>query len=275
MVSSENFTIEKDQLEGIIIGIDIDAVCADHNEEFKKYVAEYLNIDASELGDVQDWDYASWGLDRETFLHIHPDAVRRGMFRDMKPMPRVAETIKSLTKAGAKIRIITHRLYINDNHQEAVKQTAEWLDLNNIPYHDLCMIEQKSHVNADIYIDDSPFNVNVLREQTGKPVIVFDQLYNRDIPGPRASSWSEIPEIIVNETGRVHHGRQQQFDFDEEDPLEKLSSKNGSSFLDGKKASFCDAITITGAPCRRQVVGGGRCHDHRLPQKNSGLKSKQ
>lgn len=262
VLSLEDLGIKKNQLDGVIIGIDVDAVCADHNEEFKKYVAEDLGVNPKELGDVKDWDYASWGIDREDFLRIHPDAVRRGMFRDLKPMPGVTDSIKALVKAGAKIRIITHRLYVDDNHQEAVTQTAQWLDINDIPYHDLCMIEQKSHVNADIYIDDSPTNVKVLREQTGKPVIVFDQLYNRDVQGLRVKQWSEIPAIVVRETGRTHHGKQQQFEFDSEsDPFAEAPSRRVKE-TSRTKSRLCGAPTLAKSFCRRPLGADGTCPNH-------------
>lgn len=267
-------------LKGIVIGVDIDAVCADHNEEFRKYVAADLGVTPEDLGDVEDWHYNSWGLDREDFLRIHPDAVRRGLFRDMKPMPNVANTLRELNDAGAHIRIITHRLYVKGNHEPAVVQTGQWLEKNNIPYNDLCMIEDKYAVDADIYIDDSPTNINNLRSMTGKPVVIFDQVYNRDLPGPRISNWSEMFGTVMRETGRESLEKQQAFDFtratDADDHQEvdgEADDLNGlhAKFVLGAKSksarhefgsSFCNARNLDGSTCRRLVGHGKSCPMH-------------
>ena len=48
--------------------------------------------------------------------------------------------------------------------------------------------DAKPEVEADAYVDDGPHNVRALREH-GNDVIVFDQPYNRGLPGPRATTW--------------------------------------------------------------------------------------
>ncbi len=54
----------------------------------------------------------------------------------------------------------------------------------------------KSEVQADLYIEDAPHNVDALRE-AGNQVIVFDQPYNQDLSGLRAKNWLEAEEIIL------------------------------------------------------------------------------
>ncbi|MEM1333913.1 MAG: hypothetical protein AAGG08_10675, partial [Actinomycetota bacterium] len=82
---------------------------------------------------------------------------------------------------------------------------AAWLDANRIPYRDLCFLGAKPQAEADCYIDDAPHNVAELRSY-GNDVIVFDQPYNRDLPGPRATSWVEVEEI-VGDLVTAHSGR--------------------------------------------------------------------
>ena len=43
---------------------------------------------------------------------------------------------------------------------------------------------------ATIHIDDSPANIETLRE-AGQHVVVFDQPYNSTYAGPRIDSWSD------------------------------------------------------------------------------------
>ena len=47
--------------------------------------------------------------------------------------------------------MITHRLFIHFFHREAIAQTIGWLEKHAIPYSDLCFMEQKASVGADIY----------------------------------------------------------------------------------------------------------------------------
>jgi 5'-nucleotidase len=94
------------------------------------------------------------------------------------------------------LRIITHRLYVNWGHEKAVGDTAAWLDRHGIPYRDLCFLGAKPEAEADAYIDDAPHNVAELRAR-GNQVIVFDQPYNRHCAGPRAQTWAEAEDLIM------------------------------------------------------------------------------
>ena len=107
-----------------------------------------------------------------------------------------AEALWRLSDAGVWIRIITHRLVVHWGHQIAVGDTVAWLDANNIPYRDLCFLGRKPEVEADLYVDDAPHNVEALRA-AGNQVIVFDQPYNGDVPGLRARTWADVEDITL------------------------------------------------------------------------------
>lgn len=180
-----------------VLGVDLDGVCGDHTEAFRRVVAAELGVDPSTLGPQTSWNYYEWGLDDEEFLRLHRKGVLEyRMFRTMPVMPGCAEALWRLSDAGVWIRLITHRLYANWGHAVAVGDTVAWLDQAGIPYRDLCFLGQKPQVEADAYIDDAPHNIVELRA-TGSPVIVFDQPYNRHLDGPRASSWEEIEQLVV------------------------------------------------------------------------------
>jgi len=107
-----------------------------------------------------------------------------------------ADALWRLSDAGLWIRIITHRLYVNWGHQTAVTDTVAWLDEHRIPYRDLCFLGAKPEVEADVYIDDAPHNVEQLRAADNE-VIVFDQPYNRHLRDPRATSWAEVEDLVA------------------------------------------------------------------------------
>lgn len=77
-------------------------------------------------------------------------------------------------------------------------QTVLWLDKNGIPYWDLCFMRDKDQVGADIYIEDSPQNIQKLRNKDLK-VICFQNSTNLDIGGLKAKSWKEVFKIIESE----------------------------------------------------------------------------
>jgi 5'(3')-deoxyribonucleotidase len=113
-------------------------------------------------------------------------------------MSGAPQALRRLSIEGVRIRIITHRLFIKYFHQVAVSQTIQWLDQHDIPYWDLCFMQQKSAVGADLYIEDSPANIERLRSE-GQKTIVFTNSTNEHLAGPRASTWDEVIEQVLRE----------------------------------------------------------------------------
>jgi len=181
---------------GFILGVDLDGVCGDYTGALRAVVVERTGADPATLPLERSWDFSEWGLSVPQFEQLHRAAVlEHRIFRTMPAMDGAAETLWRLSDAGVWIRIITHRLYVNWGHATAVADTVDWLDAVGIPYRDLCFLGAKPQVEADCYIDDAPHNVLALRE-TGARVIVYDQPYNRDVPGPRAADWAEVEDLV-------------------------------------------------------------------------------
>lgn len=193
-----------------VLGVDLDGVCADYNAALRSAVARHRGIDPTDLPAEVTWDFANWGLDRDAFLDHHHRAVREdGLFRNAPPIEGASDALWRLSDAGVWIRIITHRLVDNWSHARVVADTVEWLDDARIPYRDICFLGQKPQVEADAYVDDAPHNVHALRS-SGNTVIVFDQPYNRDLPGLRASSWGDVERIVADLMSRHaggYHGQ--------------------------------------------------------------------
>jgi 5'-nucleotidase len=187
---------------GFVLGVDLDGVCGDYVAAFARVVAADRGVPVSELSLEVTWDFASWGLDRAEFLRLHQQGVEAGMFRSMPPISGASEALWRLSNAGIWLRVITHRLIMNGSHQTVARDTVVWLDEAKIPYRDLCFIGAKSDVGAHCYIDDAPHNVEALRA-AGNTVIIFDQPYNRHLPGLRARSWAEAEQLVYDLSGCV------------------------------------------------------------------------
>lgn len=179
-----------------IFGVDLDGVCADYTAGFRRVVATELGVPEEQLPLERSWDFNEWGLSDAEFERIHQVAVlEHRLLRELPPIEGAADALWRLSDAGVWIRIITHRLYVNWGHKIAVADTVEWLDETRIPYRDLCFLGAKPEVEADLYIEDSPHNIDALRAG-GNEVIVFDQSYNRHLDGLRARTWEEVEEHV-------------------------------------------------------------------------------
>ncbi|MEE3275755.1 MAG: hypothetical protein VX240_06030 [Actinomycetota bacterium] len=180
-----------------VLGVDLDGVCGDYTSAFRSVVADELGIEEEQLPLERSWDFTEWNLTPEDFERLHLIAVAdHRILRTMPVIEDAAEALWRLSDAGVWIRIITHRLYVNWSHAIAIADTVEWLDQHRIPYRDICFLGAKPEVEADLYIDDGPHNVEALRA-TGNRVVVFDAPYNRDLGEPRASDWSECEHLVL------------------------------------------------------------------------------
>jgi 5'(3')-deoxyribonucleotidase len=180
-----------------ILGVDLDGVCGDYTAAFRVVVAAELDVTVESLGDQRSWDFAEWGLTTDDFHRLHRAAVlEHRMFRTMPVMPGASEALWRLSDAGVWIRLITHRLYVNWGHAVVLEDTAAWLDTAGIPYRDICFLGRKPEVEAHVYVDDAPHNLDALRDH-GNDVIVFDQPYNRGVEGRRAAGWSEVERLVL------------------------------------------------------------------------------
>lgn len=182
-----------------VLGVDLDGVCGDYTAAFAGVVAARRGCDPSDLPEGRSWDFNEWDLEPlGGFESLHRAAVLDDrIFRDMPVMEGCAAALWRLSDAGVWIRIITHRLVVHWGHQIAVADTVAWLDAHGVPYRDLCFLGRKPEVEADLYVDDAPHNVEGLRA-AGNEVICFDQPYNAGVAGLRARSWAEVEEIVLD-----------------------------------------------------------------------------
>lgn len=191
---------------GFILGVDLDGVVADHTYRFREILADIRGIDPESLPLERSWNFGEWGLGPDEYAELHRVAVMEyDMFATMPLIPGATEALWRLSDAGVWIRIITHRLYVHWGHAKAIGDTAAWLDTHRIPYRDLCFLGKKPQVEANAYIDDAPHNIEQLRA-AGNTVIAFEQPYNRDVDGLRATNWAEV-EAIVTDLAAAHVGQ--------------------------------------------------------------------
>jgi 5'(3')-deoxyribonucleotidase len=181
----------------IVIGVDLDGVCADFYGRMRQIAAEWFERPIDELPAEVSYGLSEWGItDKNHYDSLHRFAVtQRELFSSMEMVPGARKYLRLLSDEGYRIRIITHRLFIHYFHATAVQQTVNWLDSHGIPYWDLCFMKEKSQVGADIYVEDTPSNIDQLRGK-GLYTICFGNSTNRHIKAPRADSWRDVYELV-------------------------------------------------------------------------------
>lgn len=181
----------------VVIGVDLDGVCADFYGRMRQIAAEWFERPIGELPAEVSYGLSEWGIrNKSDYDSLHRFAVtQRELFSSMEMIPGARKYLRMLSDEGYRIRIITHRLFIHYFHATAVQQTVNWLDSHGIPYWDLCFMKEKTQVGADIYVEDAPDNVESLRMK-GLYTICFGNSTNRHIGEPRAESWPEVYEQV-------------------------------------------------------------------------------
>jgi 5'(3')-deoxyribonucleotidase len=181
-----------------IFGVDLDGVVGDFYGALRKIAAEWLNKPLETLTTDVTFGLHEWGLDEfGGYDRLHRYAVtQRNIFRDIEPIENAPSILRKLSNQDIRIRIITHRLFLKYSHRTSITQTVDWLDKNDIPYWDICFMNDKGAVGANVYIDDTPENILNLRK-LGCKTIVFSNSTNRSIPGPRANNWYEVERLVM------------------------------------------------------------------------------
>lgn len=181
-----------------ILGVDLDGVCADFYAGVRPIAAEWLGVSEDDLTPTPSYGFPEWGIDKAPggYLDFHKFAVtQRGLFTRLVPIAGCPQALRRLSKEGARIRIITHRLFVKYFHKQAIAQTIDWLDYHGIPYWDLCFMQHKTHVGANLYIEDSEKHILEYRS-AGSEVIIFSNSTNLHMDGLRANRWSEAEDLV-------------------------------------------------------------------------------
>jgi 5'(3')-deoxyribonucleotidase len=181
----------------IVLGIDLDGVCADFYGRMRELASEWFECNVDDLPSEVTYGLREWGIkSSEQYASLHRFAVtQRDLFSTVPMIPGARRVLRKLSNQGYRIRIITHRLFIQYFHEIAVRQTIGWLDRHGIPYWDLSFMKEKDQVGADIYVEDSPDNLERLR-RAGHFAICFGNSTNRNLGPPRANTWDEVYELI-------------------------------------------------------------------------------
>jgi 5'(3')-deoxyribonucleotidase len=188
-----------------VLAVDLDGVCAAYTDALRPYMAALGRRDAFDLPEPEEFNLvtAGWFENFDQYMAAHRYAVERAFFRTMGEMPGMSDGLWELSEAEIHIRIVTHRFLTHGDQDRAAVDTIAWLQQRRpdgrvrVPYRDLCFLGAKADASADLHLDDAPHQIEALRAG-GEQVLVFDQRYNRHLPGPRACGWPEVVEQVLD-----------------------------------------------------------------------------
>jgi 5' nucleotidase, deoxy (Pyrimidine), cytosolic type C protein (NT5C) len=98
-----------------VVGVDLDGVVADFYRGLRPIAAEWLGVDESQLTTDVSYGLPEWKLDSMGgYQPLHRFAVtQRQLFQKLEPIDGAAASLRRLSERQVRIRIITHRLFIN------------------------------------------------------------------------------------------------------------------------------------------------------------------
>jgi 5'-nucleotidase len=194
-----NSEVEHSDTHRPVVGLDLDGVIFKYEKGFSGFLVRKLGRPITDFPTMTNYSTiaSGWPIrDQEEFKDLHCEAVNEGLYEQLEVMEGAVEALQRLARDGYKIRVITARFVRPGQHAEVVRQTMVSLDRAGIPVKDISFTSEKTEINADVYVDDAPYNIVALRA-VGKKVIPFAQPYNTEFEG-RADNWV-VTESLIRE----------------------------------------------------------------------------
>lgn len=163
------------------LGIDLDGVVADFNSGWiSRYNRDFGTT--LDVGQVVEWNAPTHlthfrGMD-EFWDWARTCGEGRSLFHPLDTYPDALETLHCLQQRGHLIVILTTK------PDFAVHDTYAWLSRHEIPTTEVHILDDKTKVECDVYLDDADHNLTDLRrERPDSSVCRFIRPWNRSAEG--------------------------------------------------------------------------------------------
>lgn len=169
------------------IGVDLDGVCYDFAESFRRYLWDYGYYDKYKVveGEPDKWHfYRDWGMTDEVFVeHCHRGVDAGIIFGWGGPRDAAHDAVNFMKAMGNEIHIVTDRSFGSDPKMSQ-KNTRNWLESWEFEYDTLTFSADKTCVETDLFIEDKLENYDSLAAK-GVDVYLVDRPWNQDYSKPR------------------------------------------------------------------------------------------
>lgn len=178
------------------LGIDLDGVVADFNEGWTRlYNADY----GTELhpDEVTMWNAPSelthFGSMSKFWRWAATCGEGASLFRVLNPYPESIEVLADLSRHHTIVIVTTKPAY-------AVWDTFEWLAEHRVPTTEVHIVQDKTVVDCDVYLDDGDHNLEELvAARPESTVCRFVRPWNRPHDGVvDVHGWRQFRELVVN-----------------------------------------------------------------------------
>src|SRR5262245_58970749 len=92
----------------IVLGVDLDGVCADFYGRMRHIAAEWFEVPVETLTTDVSYGLPEWGVKDYDALHRFA-VTARNLFVEVDLIPGARKYLRKLSNEGFRIRIITHR----------------------------------------------------------------------------------------------------------------------------------------------------------------------
>lgn len=189
---------DKKAQDSFVLGLDLDGCVADFVGHMRVVFSEWSGRPLSEIHERPTYGMPEWNLVQGEYKRLHRFAVtQKDLFLKMEPIKDAPQALRRLSAEGVWIRVATHRLFIPNFHATAAEQTIRWLEANDIRYWDLCLIEDKAAIRANLFIEDNPVNIHRLLDEKTDVICITNPINENDSSiTQRANNWTEAESMI-------------------------------------------------------------------------------
>ena len=187
------------------LGIDLDGVVADFNHGWTwRYNRDFAHLIDEPLtaGHVVEWDAPTilthFDTMDEFWVWAETCAEGRSIFHGLDPYPGAVDALHRLRNAGHHLVILTTK------PDFAISDTYHWLGRHDIPATEIHLLDDKTAVSCDIYLDDAAHNLEALVPARPEAVVCrYVQPWTGPIDGTvEVHSWSDFESHVEHHASK-------------------------------------------------------------------------
>lgn len=178
------------------IGMDVDNVIYPFATVITRWAERRKGLPPGTLDDralTWTWYRDQWGIDGQEFAEHFTSGVHAGViFTEGDPAEGSVSALRRLHNLGHRIHYVTNRAVPGVSEDHAWQATHRWLHDHGFPVDTLTVSADKAVVRTDVFLDDSPDNVQALLEAGHPHPLLWDRPHNQ-YRGHRAA---DLPRLL-------------------------------------------------------------------------------